>query len=124
MWANKLIREKPDLALLRGFSVKIAYLSSQEEKTTGNGKKIVYGECKKISDSMQWAAPYDFAITIYEPNCCYFTDDQLQILLWHELKHIGIDIDSKEPKFYIIPHDIEEFNEIIIEHGLTWDKVV
>ena len=59
-------------------------------------------------------------ITIYEPNICYFTDEQLEILIWHELKHIGIKPDSVEEEYFVIPHDYEEFREIVDAHGLDW----
>lgn len=121
-WARQLIREKPDLAELAMSDVKIAYLSSLQEKTTGSGRKKVMGECIKISPMMQWAAPYDFMIVIYEGNCYGLTDEQRKILLWHELKHIGINEEAKEPEYYIVPHDYEDFKEIIDSHGLEWDK--
>lgn len=123
-WARRLINEKPDLEYLRGSGVKIAFLSSQQEKTTGHGQRAVLGECVEIKENMQWAAPYDFMVIIYEQNCFSFSEEQTKILLWHELRHIGIDLDSDEPSFYVVPHDYEDFDEIIRQHGLLWDKVV
>lgn len=99
---------------------RIAYLSSQEEKKEGKGTKIVFGDCKTVPDNMQWTCPYDILITIYEPNICYFTQEQKEILLWHELKHIGVNQDGTEADYYIIPHDYEEFKEIIDLYGLDW----
>jgi len=34
----------------------------------------------------------------------------------HELKHIGI----KDGRFFIVPHDVEDFSDIIEEHGMSW----
>jgi len=120
--ANRLIRSRPDLEELRNSNCKIAYLSSQQEKKKGNGQKLICGECIKVSDSMQWICPYDFMIVIYEPNVAQFTEEQIEILLWHELKHIGFKPDSEEEEYYIVPHDYEEFREIIDECGLEWNE--
>jgi hypothetical protein len=117
---RRLIRERDDLAELRDSGCKIAYLSSQEEKKEGKGTKLICGTCKKVDDNLRWIIPYDMLITVYEPNVYYFTDKQLEILIWHELKHIGVCQDSEEAEFYIVPHDYEEFSEIIKEHGLDW----
>lgn len=119
--AQKLIKERDDLETLRNSHCKIAYLSSQQEKKTGNGTKLVCGECKKVNDNMQWICPYDFMIVIYEPNIINFTEEQIRILVWHELKHIGFKPDTVEEEYYIVPHDYEDFKEIINEYGLEWN---
>lgn len=121
---QKLIRERDDLEQLRNSSCKIAYLSSQQEKKEGSGTKLVCGECKKVNDNMQWICPYDFMIVIYEPNIINFTEEQIKILVWHELKHIGFKPDTVEEEYYIAPHDYEDFKEIIDEYGLNWNDAV
>lgn len=42
--------------------------------------------------------------------------EQLEILMWHELKHCGID----DEKPYIVPHDLEDFKEIVDIYGPYW----
>ena len=118
--ARRLIREKDDLAELRDSGCKVAYLSSQEEKTTGKGTRLIFGECKLVPDNLQWICPYHILIIIYEQNCAYFTEHQLEVLIWHELKHIGISPDGADEQYYIIPHDYEEFKAIIDAEGLDW----
>jgi len=73
-----------------------------------------------VSKRYKWCCEYDFFIVVYEPNIELFTDKQVEILLRHELHHVGIDFESNENKYYIVPHDVEEFWEIINNNGLRW----
>ena len=115
---KELIREHEDLSHLQG--VRIAYLASDQEKKS-NGRTI-FGECRKVSPQYSWCCPYDFMITIFEPNTALyqFDDDMLKILIWHELKHCGVDDGENGQKFRIVPHDIEDFDAIIAEAGMHW----
>ena len=115
---QRLIRNIPDLKWIREMGIRIAYLSSDEEKK--KNKRIIHAECTKVDEKYSWCCRYDFFITVYEPNIEYFTDQQIDILMEHELRHVGIDYSGKEPKFYIVPHDIEEFWSIIDKYGLLW----
>jgi hypothetical protein len=45
-------------------------------------------------------------------------EHQLEILMEHELRHIGV-ADSGE--LVIEPHDIEDFRAIIDNYGLDWN---
>lgn len=116
--AQRLIRTEAEFEEIKNSPVKIAYLSSDEEKKK-NGK-LVFGDCTKVDAKYKWSVPYDFFITVYEPNCLGFTDKQFEILLKHELLHIGINNDGNESVYYIVPHDVEEFWSIIDEYGLDW----
>ena len=117
--AEQLIRDRDDLRHLDG--VRIAYLASDREKKA-NGR-FIFGECRKVSDQYSWCCPYDFMITIYEPNTAYYQFDfaMMKILLWHELMHVGVDESDEGVKYRLIPHDVEEFNKIIDEVGLHWE---
>lgn len=95
-------------------TVSIAWLSSDKAKMN-NGKRV-HAECSKVTEKYDWCCPYDFTITVYEPNVLGFTDEQMKILLEHELMHIGVD----ENRLYIVPHDAEEFTEIIRKYGIDW----
>ena len=116
---QRLIRTLPELKWIREMGVRIAYLSSDEEKK--KNKRIIHAECTKVDEKYQWCCRYDFFITVYEPNIEYFTEEQIDILIEHELRHVGLDVSGKEPKYYIVPHDIEEFWSIIDKYGLHWD---
>jgi hypothetical protein len=47
------------------------------------------------------------------------TEEQLDILMEHELRHIGI---SESGTLQIMPHDIEDFRAIIDDYGLDWSQ--
>lgn len=115
--ANDLIQERPELEALRAADVTILCLSSDAEKKTK--KKVVFGQCEKIADKYKWGIPCDFTITIFEPNIEGFSDEQLRILIFHELLHVGVD----EDKLFIRPHDLEDFAVIIDEFGAYWNEV-
>lgn len=116
LMSEDIIREKRPDILACGISV--GFVSSTKEKTIGKTKKVL-GECKKVTDLQKLFCPYDFLIIVYEPNCEGLTEKQMGILLWHELKHVGIDGDG-EP--YLVPHDVEEFDDIIASEGLHWER--
>ena len=113
-----LIETLPEFSDLAESDVLIAYLSSDKEKKTAH--KRVLGECHKVEDKYKWICPYDFMVIVYEPNIVGFTEDQTETLIRHELHHIGIEYADTGLKYYIEPHDIEEFYEIINDKGLDW----
>lgn len=119
--ARRLIRVLPEFIDLAESDVRIAYLSSQKEKKRNH--KIIFAECHKVDEKYDWCCKYDFFIVVYEPNVIDFSDKQIEILIRHELHHVGIDYDGEEIKYYVVPHDVEEFWEIINEHGLNWSDV-
>lgn len=116
--AERLVRTVPELAYLSAAPVTFAVVSSLKEKKQPGGR--IFGECRRVSPLYSWTCPFDFFIVIYEPNIAGFTDKQLEILIEHELRHIGIDEDGNEPKFYIVPHDVEEFDSILDKYGAHW----
>lgn len=117
---NDLILTRPELDYLRESQVNIVYLSSEHEKKE-NGK-LIFGQCEKIPDKYRWAVPCDITITIFEPNVERFSEDQLRILLFHELLHIKIETDGNEEKYSINPHDVEDFRTIIDQYGIDWSN--
>lgn len=117
--ANELINEREELLYLRNSSVVIMYLGSDQMKKSKG--RIIFGECEKVPDKWKWSVPCDFTITIFEPNVEHFKDEQIRILIFHELLHVGIDVDGNEEKYYIRPHDVEDFRLILNEYGMEWD---
>lgn len=112
--AEEIILEKrPDIL---NSGVSVGFVSSMKQKKKGK-THLVLGECRKVQPIEKLFCPYDFLIIIYEPNCEALSEDQMKILIWHELNHIGIDENGEH---YIVPHDIEEFFDIIKEHGMRW----
>ena len=117
-----LILNEPLLDYIRQSEATIVYLSSDKEKKSKG--KTVFGECEKVADKNKWAIPCDFTITVFEPNCVGFTEDQIRILLFHELLHIGIEFaEDGTEKYSIRPHDYEDFKTIIDRYGTDWSIV-
>ena len=117
-----LILNEPLLDYIRQSEATIVYLSSDKEKK--HKGKTVFGECEKVQDKNKWAIPCDFTITVFEPNCVGFTEEQMRILLFHELLHIGIEFEEDgTEKYSIKPHDYEDFKVVIDRYGTDWSKV-
>lgn len=116
---NELIETEEVLNYIKDSNVQIIFLSSELKKSQ-NGKTI-FAQCEKVQDKNKWAIPCDFTITVFEPNCTTLTPDQLRILLFHELLHVGITYDNELNEVYSInPHDLEDFKYIIDRFGTEW----
>lgn len=113
--AESVIDEHPnELGFIRDMEIEVGYVRSYQRKTKDGC--IVYADTEKTKHRYTAFLPFDFVITFYEPNVAMFNDEQKRILMWHELKHIGIG----EKGFRVMPHDIEDFFSIIEKHGLRW----
>ena len=117
---NELIQNEPDLAYIKESRATIMYLSSEHEKRE-NGKAVL-GQCEKVPDKYRWSIPCDYTITIFEPNVERLTDEQMRILIMHELLHIKIIVDGNDEKYGIQPHDVADFRQIIDRYGLDWSE--
>lgn len=115
---HKLMQMMPELKELKESDVQIIFLASDAEKKSGG--KIIFGQCEKVAEKYKWGIPCDFTITVFEPNVEEFSDKQIQILLFHELLHIGFN-DKGDP--YVRPHDLEDFKAIIDRYGTGWAEV-
>ena len=112
--ADEVIDALQELSFIRDEGIRIVFLESDKEKKSQG--KIVYGECEKIPDKYKWAISADFSITFYTENVSGFTQNQMRILMEHELRHIG----GRDGKFLMKPHDIEDFEVILKNHGMNW----
>lgn len=112
----ELIETEPELRYIKNSDVKIVYLSSDLKKEASKVTETL-GQCEKVQDKYKWGIPCDFTITVFEPNIEHFTLEQLRILIFHELLHVGID--AKE-NYFCNPHDLEDFKVIIDRYGTDW----
>ena len=119
--AHDLINTEEVLAYIREAQVSICYLASEHAKMD-NGRKV-HAVCEKVDDKYKWSIPADYTITVFEPNVRGMTEDQIRILLFHELLHIHIEYADGEEKYSCNPHDIEDFRYIIDRFGSHWDEV-
>lgn len=98
------------------------YLSSNHRK--GHDGKKVFAQCEKVPQKYKWGIPCDFTITVFEPNIIGLSDEQIKILLFHELLHVGIEPNADGSETYTcVPHDLEDFKLIIDRFGTDWAKV-
>lgn len=118
---SELIKTEPKLAHIKNSQVTIVYLSSYHKK--GQDGKKIYGQCERVPEKYKWGIPCDFTITVFEPNVEGMTDEQIKILLFHELLHVGITESDGKEVYSCIPHDLEDFKLIIDRYGTDWAKV-
>ena len=118
--AAELIRTAPELSGIKGSGVRIAYVTSENEKT--NHGRPVLGQCEKVPDRFKFAMPYDFVVTVYLANVERLTPAQMRVLMLHELMHVGVETDGNEERYFVVPHDVEDFKALIEKHGLGWSE--
>ena len=118
--AEQLIDTEPELFYIKDSKVKIIYLESDQNKKDGT-EKFVYGECEKVAAKNRWAITSDFTITLFKNNLIGLSPEQIKILLFHELLHIGIDMGTDGEEIYSVrKHDLEDFKIIIDRFGTEW----
>ena len=86
------------------------------DKVKRKGDSIVYADCSKVTPKMEALCDADFVITFYLPNIDGISPNALRTLCWHELMHVGWDGRKKTT----VPHNLEDFREIIEAHGVNW----
>lgn len=116
-----LIEAEEAFAHIRGSRAAIIFLASDYAKRSRG--RAVLGECERVRDRDRWAIPADFLITIYEPNCEGMDDEHVSRVLFHELLHVGIDVDEGgEERYSVRPHDLEDFRACIDRWGADWHE--
>lgn len=118
--AEKVMDEHQDLQWIRKAEIRICYMASDAVKR--RGQRLVAGECIKVRDIYRPLVPYEFLIVIYEDSTAGMSEEQLEILMYHELLHIGIDEKGEEVKYIVNPHDVEDFRAVIDQYGLDWSR--
>lgn len=111
---RRIIRDK--FPWIREHGIRVGYCISDAEKKKGRDR-YVFGECIKVQDTYTAWIPYDFIIVFYEQATDLLNDYQKEILMEHELMHIGLDPSGH---LYIEQHDIDDFRPIIDRYGLDW----
>lgn len=109
--AMDVIQKHEDLHWILEDGVQVCCLASDKSKKKQN--KVVAADCRKVAEIYKDFCPYDYLITVYEPNIARKSEKQMEILMYHELLHI--DHDGK-----LRAHDIDDFKKIIDEYGTDW----
>lgn len=111
-----VINKMPELYYINDFNIKVGYVRSYEAKKD-NGKSV-FADCRKVNKTYSAYLPFDFVITFYDPNVSHMNNNQIKILMLHELKHIGIG----EKGLKIEDHDVEDFISILTRYGIRWNE--
>ena len=109
------------MAYISENGIAVGIVASEVAKKKSGGTFRVHADCRKVPAYWRTFVPYDFLITIYEPNCAGMDIDQLRILLMHELLHIGVREDDPL-KTFVRDHDLTDFRCIVDEYGRDWSK--
>lgn len=110
------INNRDELKHLKAASIII--LESEHQKKSKHKK--VFGLCEKVQDKNKWAIPADFTITFYKPHMETLSIWQQEIVVYHELLHVGYY--GKDEPMRTVPHDIEDFRRVIDMFGSHWDE--
>jgi len=103
---------------------RIAWLF-KNKAITSKGVEVA-ATAEKISKKHHALSGYHFLITTAYPTWKELSDKQKLAVVDHELEHCFVEDDEKtgEPKYSILPHDVEEFGSIIKRHGLYTTNLV
>lgn len=108
---------KPEL---EAFEIRYIFSSENPKKdgreVTALARKIV-GLNAYLAGCAEGFFVLEFGLPAYEE----LTEAQIVSVVHHELCHFGI---SDEGGLWIVPHDIEEFNEIAEIHGAYHDGLI
>ena len=111
--AAKLINEHHPEAS----NAKIAYVFRKKHGKTGD--KIRLGSCARQSDKQRLMHNYDYIIELAFDMWLLLEPVQREALLLHKLCHVFKDEDeSGAPKWKVEPHNVEEFDKVILVYGL------
>jgi predicted metallopeptidase len=113
--ANKIINDyHPHLQ-----DARIAFVMRDEAPISN--ERATAAKASKVSDINKELMDYDFIIWIATDEYDRMTSDQHEALIDHELCHCS---GNSEDGWRIIPHDIEEFQEIIERHGVWREDLI
>lgn len=118
--ANRVMNERSDLRWILDAGISIGFLESDRNKKKDG--KLCLAECIKVRDLYKVYIPHDFLIVVYCPNVSGMSDSQMEILLYHELLHVGMDDTGEEVRYIVNPHDVEDFHAVIDRYGIDWAK--
>ena len=109
--ADGIIREHfPELR-----SIKIKYIFDMKKRTAGG--KIVLGKCQRAAEMVRFFTVneavdedgYQYVISLDGNAWDHITQQDRTRLLRHELRHVMIDEEAKQP-YKVAPHDLEDFS--------------
>ena len=90
---------------------------------TDKGRKragrTIIATCEAVSPTYNFLTGKDFVIMIFDKVWEKLADKEKRYVLDHELCHAFVGENRQgEPVYKTVPHDLEEFNEIVERYGL------
>lgn len=113
---ERVIKKFEHLEFIHDLEINIGYVLSNEQKLEKG--RTVLGKTEKIKKEFKAYLPFDFLITFYEPNIETLDENQIRILMLHELQHI----EMGDKGLKIREHDIQDFNNILHQFGINWES--
>lgn len=109
----------PELSFLAEWDIRFLW------KAAGSGKEVA-GRCKVLSGELAYFVGADWLIWLAADICRVgeFDDTQVEALLYHQLCHCEVKVDSKgEEKPAAKRHELEMFRGEVERYGL-WDSAL
>ena len=83
--------------------------------------KTVAGRCIRSTNELRYFSECDFIIQMSGDLWDNLNDKTREVLMHHELLHVGYTLDKEgNVKYTIVKHDIEDFSVIVDKYGLDW----
>ena len=120
--AQELIEQYDELEHLQEVRIRVCW----KQKGGAKAGKSVLGKCSKPSGLLLFFSELDFVIWLAADHCrdWNFTNHQLEALVYHELCHAGVEFDDDDqPKYGLLPHDVEMFTSELDRYGLWMDDL-
>lgn len=111
----KVITEDELFEELSGCRISVLYCD-KAKKSRG---RTVFADTRKLNEMASFMTGYDFVITFYA-DVEYLSETALEILIRHELRHVGYETRGGNVVKKLVPHDVEDFRGIVDEYGLDW----
>lgn len=92
------------------------------KKAPVRAEKVVLGECKRVTGRESFYTGFEWVVIVYADACMFLTNEQLEALVYHELRHITYDTDKEQYK--PIGHDAELFFDEMEHYGLWRQSLV
>ena len=115
--ARDLVAKWPELRFLDGFDIRVLW----KENGGDSRGRLTLGKCTKPSGLARYFALCDWVIWLAADHCrqMEFTDEQIEALLYHELKHCVLV--GKDSKPGVRGHDYEVFADELNRYGFWND---
>ena len=102
---------------LRNAEIKCLFYDKPKKRSG----KVILGTAEVVSAKYNYLTGIDFIISIFKETWDIMAEEQRKALLDHEMTHMFVGEDKEgNPVYKIVPHDIEDFAEILNRYGVDW----